>query len=187
MPIRALLPAALFLAGLALSACDSSTTDPSSAGPSHPSDSESEDDVPNGTLVVAGKTIPIRMIGVFDDTTLQLAAFSNVAGTSDSGWIVNIAAKPRKNSLALPLPDKSYSQNGSVHHGLDNMPICTYSITAGSLHIDSWSETPNPFGKLAKMSGGAVITWTPDRPSADCSALNATVAFTNADASQVGP
>jgi hypothetical protein len=185
MPMRFLLPlsAALCLA-FALSACDSDSPAPSA--PSHPSDQD-DGEKPNGTLVVAGKSIPVLVVGTYDDTGMAIAANSNVAGSPDTGWILNMAAKPGKSDLALPLPGKSSSSNGSVHF-IDNatLSLCTYALTAGSLHIDSWSERPAyPIGKVAEMSGGATLTLTPDAPSALCSTLSATLAFAKAAASDL--
>jgi hypothetical protein len=68
-----------------------------------------------------------------------------------------------------------------------NLSACTYSLTAGSLHIDSWSETAYATGKLATMSGGAVMTLTPDSPSPLCSAVSGDMSFTNAAAGRFGP
>lgn len=180
MRFRFPLTAAL-LATLALSACE--TSSPSPADSPHPSDPDT-DAAANGTLAVSGKTIPIRLIGNYNDTILALAANSAVAGSPDSGWTVTIAARPGKISLDLPLPGKSPSQNGAAHF-IDraSLSLCAYHLTGGSLHIDSWSERPgDATGKVAEMSGGAALMLTPDSPSGLCSTLSATLSFAKAPA-----
>jgi hypothetical protein len=189
MHIRTLLPAVLCVAGLCLAACDSSTSSPADSsdpnGKGNPTDTDGRNKA-NGSLVIEGKNIPVFTGGVFDDTSMSMVVSSNVPGGTDTTWIVSVAAKPGKNTLTLPRGSLQ-TNSGAVHFPDGLFSGCSYSISTGSLHVDSWSETASAFGKLAKMSGGAVMTLSPDSSPSKCPALNATLTFTDASASHLGP
>lgn len=175
MKIRILLPAGLLLAGLLVAGCDSSGSSPT--GPST-GDPDSKD-ATNGSLVIAGKTLPINIGGIYDDTSMLISVGSNTAGSSDTEWIVMITAKPGKNTLDLVYNPNVWIGNTAQHGDFGDPSFCAYQITAGSLHIDSWTETQYTEGKVAKYSGGATMTLTPDASSTACSAVTASLTITD--------
>ncbi len=178
MKIRILLPAGLLLAGLLVAGCDSSGSSPTGPSTGDPDSKEAT----NGSLVIAGKTLPVNVGGIYDDTSMLISVGSNTAGSSDTGWIVMITAKPGKNSLALVYNPNVWIGNTAQHDDFGSPSFCAYHITAGNLHIDSWSETQYTEGKLAKLSGGASMTLTPDSSSTACAAVSAALTFTDASA-----
>jgi hypothetical protein len=193
MHFRPFFPAALFAAGLLLAACDSSS--PAAPGPIDPSggkdnpSGENDEYAPNGTLAIAGKTLPVLVSAVFEDTDMFVTASSHVTGSPDTNWLVSVSAKSGKATTTLPL-ETNYQDDNSVLNMINGFySACIYSITAGSLHIDSWSETAFSAGKLAKMSGGSVMTLSLDPSSSapSCPERSATLTFTNASAAQLGP
>jgi hypothetical protein len=186
MHFRIPLSVAILAAGLLLGACDSSS--PSAAGPADPSGSENDADAPNGTLLIAGKTIPVLVTALYEDTDMFVSVTSHVGSGPDTNWLASISAKSGKTTTTLPL-ETMYQDENSVMHMLDGiLSACIYSITAGSLHIDSWSETTVATGKFAKMSGGAEMTQSLGSSSApSCPERSATLSFTGASAAQLGP
>lgn len=179
MRFRSTTAFSLLAAALLLAACDSSNSSPTSDpnDPSHPGGTDSKS---NGTLTLGGKTFPVLVGGIYDDTSMMMTVNTDLRVPSDTGWDFILNAKPGKGTVALVKDTATWLGNTASHDPGGSQTACRYKVTAGGIHIDSWTVVSTGQYGSSKMTGGATMTFEPSASTPDCAGATAELTFTDA-------